>query len=123
VLLRNIEAFAPGARPSTRAAWQRVCVPAAHGLVAHARGDLAAAIEGLGTALPRMIEIGGSHAQRDLFEQLYLAALVRTGTEASLTGAQAILQQQLNGQPESLRLRRQTAAVYERLGLGRLLRD
>ena len=97
-------------------------MPAAHGLVAHARGDLAGAIEGLGTALPRMIEIGGSHAQRDLFEQLYLAALVRTGTEASLTGAQGILQQQLNGQPESLRLRRQTAAVYERLGLGQLLR-
>lgn len=123
VLLRNIEAFAPHAPPSTRAAWQRVCVPAAHGLVAHARGDLAAAVEGLGTALPRMIEIGGSHAQRDLFEQVYLDALVRTGTEASLTGAQGILQQQLNGQPESLRLRRQAASVYEKLGLGALLRD
>jgi hypothetical protein len=97
-----------------------VCVPAAHGLVAHARSDLAAAIEGLGTALPRMIEIGGSHAQRDLFEQVYLDALVRSGTEASLSAAQGILQQQLNGQPESLRLRRQTAAVYERLGLGQL---
>jgi hypothetical protein len=121
VLLRNIEAFAPNAPPSTRAAWQRVCVPAAHGLVAHARGDLAAAVEGLGVALPRMIEIGGSHAQRDLFEQLYLDALVRTGTEASLTGAQGILQQQLNGQPESLRLRRQTAAVYRKLGLDALL--
>jgi hypothetical protein len=68
-----------------------------------------------------MIEIGGSHAQRDLFEQLYLDALVRTGTEASLTGAQGILQQQLNGQPESLRLRRQAAAVYRKLGLDALL--
>ncbi len=105
VLLRNMVAFAPNAPASTRAAWQRVCVPAAHGLVAHARGDLAAAIEGLGTALPRMIEIGGSHAQRDLFEQVYLDALVRSGTEASLSAAQGILQQQLNGQPESLRLR------------------
>jgi hypothetical protein len=121
VLLRNIEAFAPHAPPSTRAAWQRVCVPAAHGLVAHARGELAAAVEGLGVALPRMIEIGGSHAQRDLFEQLYLDALVRTGTEASLTGAQGILQQQLNRQPESLRLRRQAAAVYKKLGLAGLL--
>lgn len=120
VLLCNIVAFAPNAPASTRAAWQRVCVPAAHGLVAHARSDLAAAIEGLGTALPRMIEIGGSHAQRDLFEQVYLDALVRSGTEASLSAAQGILQQQLNGQPESLRLRRQTAAVYERLGLGQL---
>ncbi|SDZ46675.1 hypothetical protein SAMN05518669_13811 [Variovorax sp. YR634] len=120
VLLRNIEAFAPTAPPSTRAAWQRVCVPAAHGLVAHARGNLPAAVEGLGVALPRMIEIGGSHAQRDLFEQVYLDALVRSGTEASLSAAQGILQQQFNGQPESLRLRRQTAAVYERLGLGQL---
>ncbi|MDB5825882.1 MAG: tetratricopeptide repeat-containing protein, partial [Variovorax sp.] len=116
-LLRNIEAFAPHAPASTRAAWQRVCVPAAMGLLAHARGDFVAAIEGLGLALPRLVEIGGSHAQRDLFEQVYLDALVRCGTEATLTGAQGVLQQQLNGQPESLRLRRQTAAVYTRLGL------
>ncbi|CAN5861596.1 tetratricopeptide repeat protein [soil metagenome] len=116
-LLRNIEAFAPHAPASTRAAWQRVCVPAAMGLMAHARGDFVAAIEGLGLALPRLVEIGGSHAQRDLFEQVYLDALVRCGTEATLTGAQGVLQQQLNGQPESLRLRRQTAAVYARLGL------
>jgi hypothetical protein len=66
-----------------------------------------------------MIEIGGSHAQRDLFEQVYLDALVRTGSEASLAAAQGILQQQLNGQPESLRLRRQAGAVYSALGLGR----
>ncbi|MDQ0589361.1 tetratricopeptide repeat protein [Variovorax paradoxus] len=120
VLLRNIEAFAPNAPPATRAAWQRVCVPAAHGLVAHARGDFAAAVEGLGAALPRMIEIGGSHAQRDLFEQLYVDALVRAGTDSTLAAAQGVLQQQLNSQPESLRLRRQAAAVYARLGLGQL---
>jgi len=119
-LLRNIEAFAPRAPASTRAAWQRVCVPAAHGLRAHARGDFAGAVEGLGLALPRLFEIGGSHAQRDLFEQVYLDALVRIGTEAALAGAQGILQQQVNGQPESLRLRRQAAAVYERLGLGEI---
>ena len=120
-LLRSIEAFAPHAPASTRAAWQRVCVPAAMGLTAHARGDFAAAIEGLGQALPRLVEIGGSHAQRDLFEQVYLDALVRCGTEATLAGAQGMLQQQLNGQPESLRLRRQAAAVYARLGLGNVI--
>ncbi|MDL9999818.1 tetratricopeptide repeat protein [Variovorax sp. J22P240] len=116
-LMRNIEAFAPKAPPSTRDAWQRVCVPAAQGLRAHARGDFNSAIEGLGLALPRLIEIGGSHAQRDLFEQVYLDALIRNGTEATLTGAQGILQQQVNGQPESTRLRRQAEAVYARLGL------
>lgn len=119
-LLRNIEAFAPNARASTRAAWQRVCVPAAMGLLAHARGDFVAAIEGLGQAMPRLLDIGGSHAQRDLFEQVYLDALVRCGTEGTLKGAQNVLQQQLNSQPESLRLRRQAAAVYARLGLGSL---
>ncbi len=119
-LLPNIEAHAPRAPLSTRAAWQSVCVPAARGLVAHARGDFASAIEGLGSALPRLVEIGGSHAQRDLFEQVYLDALVRTGSQAALAGAQGILQQQLNGQPESLRLRRQAGEVYVRLGLGQL---
>jgi len=119
-LLHNIEAHAPRAPLSTRAAWQSVCVPAARGLVAHARGDFASAIEGLGSALPRLVEIGGSHAQRDLFEQVYLDALVRIGSQAALAGAQGILQQQLNGQPESLRLRRQAGEVYARLGLEQL---
>ena len=119
-LLHNIEAFAPNAPVAARAAWERVCVPAAHGLLAHARGNHAGAIDGLGRALPRLIEIGGSHAQRDLFEQVYLDALIRSGTETTLTGAQGILQQQLNGQPESLRLRRQTGAVYRALGLPEL---
>ncbi|HEY2254918.1 MAG TPA: tetratricopeptide repeat protein [Variovorax sp.] len=116
-LLRNIEAFAPTAPPSTRGAWQRVCVPAARGLLAHAQGDFAATIDGLGLALPRLVEIGGSHAQRDLFEQVYLDALVRHGGETALAGAQSILQQRANAQPESLRLRRQAAALHRRLGL------
>ncbi|MGJ7546112.1 tetratricopeptide repeat protein [Variovorax sp. LT1R16] len=116
-LLRGIEAFAPTAPPATRNTWERVCVPAARGLLAHARGDMAGAIEGLGLALPRLIEIGGSHAQRDLFEQAWLAALMREGSERSLTIAQGLLQPQVNGQPESLRLRRQLAQVYAGLRL------
>ncbi|MGH8820390.1 MAG: tetratricopeptide repeat protein [Rhodoferax sp.] len=120
-LLRHIEAFAPLAPPSTRSAWERVCVPAARGLLAHARGDFAAAIENLGLALPRLVEIGGSHAQRDLFEQVYLDALVHTGNEATLAGAQGMLQRQLNSQPESLRLQRLMGTVYARLGLRSLL--
>lgn len=117
VLLRHIEDFAPNAPASTREAWQRVCVPAAHGLRAHARGEFAVAVDRLSVALPRLIEIGGSHAQRDLFEQVYLDGLVRSGTESALAAAQGILQRQVNGQPESKRLRRQADAVYGRLGL------
>jgi hypothetical protein len=117
VLLQRIEAFAPTAPVAARDAWQRVCAPAAHGLLAHARGDMDGAIAGLGLALPRLIEIGGSHAQRDLFEQVHLDALVRRGTARTLSVAQGLLQQQVNGQPESVRLKRQLDCVYAGLRL------
>ncbi len=113
-LLRNIEAHAAQAAPGLQHAWQRVCVPASRGLLAHARGDWQRAVDQLGQSLPRLTEIGGSHAQRDLFSQVYLDALVRSG---HLAAAQNLLQQQLRGQPESLRLKRQVGGVYQGLGL------
>jgi len=113
-LLRNIETHASRV-PAAEAAWRDVCVPASRGLVAWARGEHAAAVRELGRALPRMLEIGGSHAQRDLFAQVHLDALVRSG---HLQGAQNLLQPQLRSQPESLRLRRQARTVYQALGLG-----
>jgi len=97
-------------------AWQAVCLPAAQGLLAHARGDWSGALDGLARALPRMTEIGGSHAQRDLFEQIHLDALLRAGRRS---GAQHLLQQRLRGAPESLRLARQARALYATLGLAR----
>lgn len=114
-LLRNIEAHAHAMPPHEAHAWQRVAVPAAHGALAHARGDWAGAVESLGLALPRLAEIGGSHAQRDLFEQLYLDALVKAG---HLGAAQHLMQQRLRSQPESVRLKRQARPLYAALGLG-----
>ena len=114
VLMRNIEAHAAAAAPDTRDAWQRVGLSASRGLLAHARGDWWRAADELGQALPRLVEIGGSHAQRDLFAQVHLDALVRSG---QLGGAQHLLQQAVNSQPESRRLRRQAAQVYAALGL------
>ena len=96
------------------AVWQRVCVPASQGLLAHALGDWQGAVEGLGQAMPRLLEIGGSHAQRDLFAQVHLDALVKSGHTA---GAQNLLQQQLRAQPESKRLQRQAGRLYAALGL------
>jgi hypothetical protein len=113
-LLDNIESHARQAPSHARAAWQQVCVPASRGLLAHARGDWPAAVEGLGQALPRLVEIGGSHAQRDLFAQVHLDALVRSG---KWSGAQHLLQQQLRAQPQSRRLKRQARQVYAALGL------
>ncbi|HYE41458.1 MAG TPA: tetratricopeptide repeat protein, partial [Ramlibacter sp.] len=94
--------------------WQRVCVPAARGLLAHATGDWKTAVEALGHAMPRLVEIGGSHAQRDLFAQVHLDALLRSG---HLSGAQNILQPLVNAQPESRRLKRQAAKLYAALGV------
>ena len=113
-LLRHIERRAARSGPD-EVAWREACVPAAQGLVAWARGDAAAAVDALGRALPRLLAIGGSHAQRDLFAQLHLDAMVRVG---HLQGAQDLLQPQLRAQPESKRLRRQATALYESLGLG-----
>jgi hypothetical protein len=69
-LMQNIE------RQSQRV-WRDVATPTARGMLAHARGDWARAADELGRALPRMVEIGGSHAQRDLFTRVHRDALAR----------------------------------------------
>ncbi len=112
--IASIEAHAVQRAGSDAVVWQRVCVPAARGLLAHASGDWKTAVEALGHALPRMVEIGGSHAQRDLFAQLHLDAMVKAG---HLSGAQNLLQPQLRARPESRRLRRQATRLYAALGL------
>jgi hypothetical protein len=80
-LMRGIEEFASNAPEHARAAWSQVCVPGARGMLAHARGDHALAAEQLGIALPRLTEIGGSHAQRDLFTRVHADAMKRTPTQ------------------------------------------
>jgi hypothetical protein len=84
-------------------AWRAVALPAATGLLAHARGDHTQPVRQLALALHRLREIGGSHAQRDLFQQIYVDALVRSG---QLVETQHLLFQQAQLQPESLRLAR-----------------
>jgi len=49
------------------------------GAAAFARGDYAAAVERLGGALPELARIGGSHAQREVFEDTYIVACLRAG--------------------------------------------
>lgn len=117
LMMASIEAYAPQAPKGTRGAWVDVAVPACRGLLAHARGLHAQAARELGVALPRMIEIGGSHAQRDLFEQIRMDALVQTGQFAT---AQNLLQQQANLYPASLRIRNLLDRVYPALGLAGL---
>jgi hypothetical protein len=116
-LMANVERFAVTAPDDSRIAWQRVAVPACRGLLAHARGRWAEAADQLALALPQLTAIGGSHAQRDLFEQFYIDSLQRCGRWA---GAQNLLQPRVNAQPKSERLRRQVHEVYAALGLPKL---
>ena len=107
-LRRRADALPPGD------VWAQVGLPAAAGLLAHAQGDAAEAACQLARALPRLREIGGSHAQRDLFQQIYIDALARGGQAVE---AQNLLQQQVRLQPESRRLARQAAHVAGTLGI------
>lgn len=78
-VLEGIAATAAAAHPATRTAWAEVALPASRALAAHARGDAEACVRDLSPTLPRMHEIGGSHAQRDLFDQILIDALLRSG--------------------------------------------
>lgn len=113
-LLAAVRRMATDAPDFTRAAWRDAALPAAEGLVAHARGDYEAAVQGLRTALPRMIEVGGSHAQRDFFEQIALDATIRSGR---LSEAQQALELRRGFDPDGVPLNRTLADVYDRLGL------
>ena len=52
---------------------------AAEGVVAFRAGEFDAAARALWAVRPRLIGIGGSHAQRDLFEQMLIESLMRSG--------------------------------------------
>jgi tetratricopeptide (TPR) repeat protein len=97
-----------------RDVWTDVAVPAAEGLVAYAQGDFAGARKRLCHALPRISEMGGSHAQRDLFEQILLDARIRSG---DLVLAQQQLELRRAADPFSVPINSALARVYDSLGL------
>ncbi|MEZ5811160.1 MAG: tetratricopeptide repeat protein [Rhizobiaceae bacterium] len=113
-LMRAVEEKAKTADEFERPVWAEVALPACRGVLAHARGDHRTAINALGAALPRMAEAGGSHAQRDLFEQLLLAAHLKAGNWVT---AQQMLEMRRIYDPDGVPLNRMLADVYGRLGL------
>ncbi|HEX5530080.1 MAG TPA: hypothetical protein VFZ82_10980, partial [Methylomirabilota bacterium] len=54
-----------------------VVVPLMEGLHAFARGDYAAAVARIAPVEGRIVEVGGSHAQREVFHDTLLAAALR----------------------------------------------
>jgi hypothetical protein len=61
-----------------------------------------------------MAECGGSHAQRDLFEQIHLDALIKAGQPAR---AQQVLEMRRTYDPDGVPLNMMLADVYEQAGL------
>ncbi|WP_420243338.1 hypothetical protein [Roseiterribacter gracilis] len=51
--------------------WGEVALPAARALLAHARNRKREALDLLTPLLPRLIAVGGSHAQRDWFDRMH----------------------------------------------------
>ena len=118
-LLRAVAERAGGSAPDAPV-WREVALPACRGLVAHATGDMETCVSDLGQALPRMAETGGSHAQRDLFQQIHLDALMRTGRVAQ---AQQALELRRSFDPDGVPVNTALAEVYRRAGLDNLARE
>jgi hypothetical protein len=64
--------------------------------------------------MPRLIEIGGSHAQRDLFAQILQDAVLRDG---QLVAAQQLLELRRIADADGVPVNKQLAAVYAKLDL------
>ncbi len=69
-LLRRIEGLSGQNLPDQRA-WDLVGIPLGRGLNAYLHNENASALLSFNAALPHLQDIGGSHAQRDLFIQIH----------------------------------------------------
>jgi hypothetical protein len=116
-LLQTVREHAQSAPEFSRAVWRDVALPGCEGLYAYARADYDQAWHRLGAAVPRMAEAGGSHAQRDLFEQILLDAALRSGR---LRVAQRMLELRRCADPLGVPVNAALAGVYAGLGLAAL---
>ncbi|MBI1393246.1 MAG: tetratricopeptide repeat protein [Alphaproteobacteria bacterium] len=77
--MRNrIGAHAMALNGPAASTWKLALLPAADGAIAFARGDLAAAAAAFAAAEPHLHLIGGSHAQRGLFQEARTFAAAQT---------------------------------------------
>jgi hypothetical protein len=113
-LLAAVRERAASAPEERRPTWREVALPACEALLAYRRGDYEAARCLLGPTLPRMLEVGGSHAQRDLFAQIYLECLLKSGARIA---AQQLLEERRRFEPDGVALNRALARLYAELGL------
>lgn len=97
--------------------WTLITAPAARGLIAHARRDYATAFDLLGPTMPRFFDVGGSHAQRDLFEQIHLDAAMKAGHWVT---AQQMIEARLRHDPHGVPLAKMREEINIALGIAQL---
>jgi hypothetical protein len=119
-LLEEVRGLAHAAPVHSREVWRDVALPACEGLHAYARKDHERAWRYLGRAAPRLIEIGGSHAQRDLFELILLDSALKAGHAVA---AQQMLERRRAADPHGVPLNTALGEVYAQLGLTALSRE
>ena len=73
-MLESMEDYANNIKPTLSRAWTEIALPAAKGAIAHATGDWKTTEKLFKPILPNLYQIGGSHAQRDLFQKIYANA-------------------------------------------------
>lgn len=113
-LLAAIDRAAADTGSQDHTVWDQAARPLAHGLVAHAGGDFEAAVAAISRALPHLVSLGGSHAQRDLFDLILLDAQIHSGRWGEALQA---LERRRRHDPDGVPLNRTLGDVYERLGL------
>ncbi|HEY2145895.1 MAG TPA: tetratricopeptide repeat protein [Steroidobacteraceae bacterium] len=113
-LLECVRRRAASAPEYSRAAWQEAALPGCEGLYSYVRGDYERAWQHLGVAVPRMAAAGGSHAQRDLFEQVLLDAALKSGRSIA---AQQLLEARRRADPNGVPVNTALAVVYSNLDL------
>lgn len=98
--------------PQDATLWRDVGIVLAEAMVAHAAQRYEAAADAIAPIRKQIVRIGGSHAQRDLFEQVLLDARLRSGQWEM---ARRTLEHRRQFEPESPILRRRLEHVYAQL--------
>ncbi|MFN6570848.1 tetratricopeptide repeat protein [Dendronalium sp. ChiSLP03b] len=88
-MLQSMQYHALSINPFLRRSWLEVAIPAARGMVAHAKGDFNTTVAELKPVLSRLHEVGGSHAQRVLFGQVYQDAVLLAQKQNHIYGMTA----------------------------------
>jgi tetratricopeptide (TPR) repeat protein len=80
-LLKTMHEAAESACGSAKTTLRHVAVPVCEAVLAHRRSEYAAALTAMRPALGLLHSLGGSHAQRNVLEQLFLDAAIKAGSE------------------------------------------